>query len=288
MDDAGNVTGAVLADLRDEGEALEGLVAGLEAEAWALPTPAPRWTVAHQIAHLAWTDEQSLLAVTDEPAFRDASQAALASPGTFVDEAAEAGAAQPPARLLERWSSTRAELLRVLGKLPRGRRIPWYGPSMSAAGMASARIMETWAHGEDVADALGVPREPTARLRHVVRIGVRARDFAYAVRGLQPPSGPFRVELEGPGGELWAHGPEDAVQRVTGDAVGFCRLVTQRIHRDDAGVRAEGPDAERWLELAQAFAGPPGEGRPRKEAQSKEAESREAQSREAQSKEGQR
>ncbi|NLU74235.1 TIGR03084 family protein [Streptomyces sp. HNM0575] len=266
-DDAGDVTGAVLADLRDEGEALEGLVAGLDAKEWALPTPAPRWTVAHQIAHLAWTDEQTLLAATDEPAFRDASQAALASPGTFVDEGAETGAAQPPAVLLERWRAGRDELLRVLGELPKGRRIPWYGPSMSAAGMATARIMETWAHGEDVADALGVPRLPTERLRHVVRIGVRARDFAYAVRGLQPPGEPFRVELKGPGGELWTHGPQDAAQRVTGDAVGFCRLVTQRIHRDDARVRAEGADAQRWLEIAQAFAGPPGEGRARKEEQ---------------------
>ncbi|OEU87501.1 wyosine base formation domain-containing protein [Streptomyces abyssalis] len=253
--------------MRDEGEALEGLVAGLDAEAWALPTPAPRWTVAHQIAHLAWTDEQSLLAATDEPAFREASQAALAAPDTFVDEGAEAGAAQPPDRLLERWRAGREELLRVLGGVPQGRRIAWYGPSMSAAGMATARIMETWAHGEDVAEALGVPRDPTQRLRHVVRIGVRARDFAYAVRGLEPPSEPFRVELVGPGGQLWAHGPEDAAQRVTGDAVGFCRLVTQRVHRDDAGLRAEGADAQRWLEIAQAFAGPPGEGRERKEAQ---------------------
>ncbi|QPP08224.1 TIGR03084 family protein [Streptomyces bathyalis] len=263
MDDAGNVTGAVLADLRDEGQALEGLVAGLGAKAWALPTPAPRWTVAHQIAHLAWTDEQSLLAATDEPAFRDAQQAAIASPETFVDEGAEAGAAQPPEELLKRWRAGRDELLRVLGEMPQGRRIAWYGPPMSVASMATARIMETWAHGEDVAEALGVPREPTARLRHVVRIGVRARDFAHAVRGLEPPSEPFRVELEGPGGELWAHGPEDAAQRVTGDAVDFCRLVTQRIHRDDARVRAEGADAQRWLEIAQAFAGPPGEGRAR-------------------------
>ncbi|OEV12229.1 TIGR03084 family metal-binding protein [Streptomyces nanshensis] len=265
MGDAGSVTEGVLADLREEGEALDRLVAGLDAEAWARPTPAPRWSIAHQIAHLAWTDEQVLKAATDEAAFRDDSQVALASPGTFVDEGAEAGAALPPARLLERWRAGRAEVLRVLGELPQGRRVPWYGPAMSAASMATARIMETWAHGEDVAGALGVTREPTERLRHVVRIGVRARDFAYAVRGLQPPGEPFRVELEGPDGQLWAHGPEDAAQRVTGDAVGFCLLVTQRIHRDDADVRAQGADAQHWLEIAQAFAGPPGEGRARRE-----------------------
>ncbi len=259
---AADTAAAVLADLRDEGEALDGLVAEIEAESWTLPTPAPRWTVAHQIAHLAWTDRQSLTALTDEAAFGRASQAALAEPGRFVDEGAEHGAALPPAELLEQWRAGRAELLRALGQVPRGARIPWYGPSMSAAGMATARIMETWAHGEDVADALGVRREPTRRLRHVVRIGVRARDFAYAVRGLQPPEEEFRVELRGVDGELWTHGPAGAGQRVTGDAVGFCRLVTQRIHLTDAGVHAQGPDASRWLEIAQAFAGPPGEGRP--------------------------
>jgi uncharacterized protein (TIGR03084 family) len=132
---------------------------------------------------------------------------------------------------------------------------------MSVASMATGRLMETWAHGQDVADALGVARTPTERLRHVARIGVRARDFAFHVRGLTPPASEFRVELTGPAGELWTYGPEDAAQRVTGPALDFCLLVTQRAHRDDLAVRADGPDADRWLDIAQAFAGPPGQGR---------------------------
>ncbi|MEV8408780.1 TIGR03084 family metal-binding protein, partial [Streptomyces niveus] len=144
---------------------------------------------------------------------------------------------------------------------PPGARFPWYGPPMSAPSMATARLMETWAHGQDIADALGVRREPTARLRHVAWIGVRARDYAYLVRGEQPPTAPIRVELTGPGGELWTYGPEDAEQRVTGPALDFCLLATQRAHRADLAVRAEGPDADRWLDIAQAFAGPAGPGR---------------------------
>ncbi len=95
----------------------------------------------------------------------------------------------------------------------------------------------------------------------MVRIGVRARDYAYVARGLQPPAEEFRVEVAGPDGEVWAHGPADAAQRVTGSALDFCLLVTQRAHRTDVAVYAEGPDAERWLGIAQAFAGPPGAGR---------------------------
>jgi uncharacterized protein (TIGR03084 family) len=124
--------------------------------------------------------------------------------------------------------------------------------------------METWAHGQDVADAVGVVRPPTDRLRHVVRIGVRARDFAFGVHGLTPPSEEFRVELRAPSGELWTYGPEAAPQRVTGPALDFCLLVTQRAHRTDLAVEAVGPDADRWLDIAQAFAGPPGAGRPPK------------------------
>lgn len=127
--------------------------------------------------------------------------------------------------------------------------------------MATARIMETWAHGQDVADALGVHREPSARLRHVAHIGVRARDFAHAVHSLPAPAEEFRVELTAPDGQVWTWGPEDAAQRVSGSALDFCLLVTQRRHRDDCALVAVGPDAERWLDIAQAFAGPPGGGR---------------------------
>ncbi len=252
---------SVLDDLHRESEELDLLVGGLDEEGWRLATPAPGWTVAHQIAHLAWTDRSALLAVTDAEAFAKEVEKAIASPGGFVDEGAEEGAARPPAALLAGWRSGRGALEDSLRAAPAGTRFPWYGPPMSVASVATGRLMETWAHGQDVADALGVTRTPTDRLRHVVRIGVRARDFAFGVRGLTPPEGEFRVELVSATGELWTYGPEDAPQRVTGPALDFCLLVTQRAHRADLAVRAQGPDADRWLDIAQAFAGPPGEGR---------------------------
>jgi uncharacterized protein (TIGR03084 family) len=230
-------------------------------ERWALTTPAPGWTIAHQIAHLAWTDRAALLAVTDADAFTKEVEKALASPDGFVDEGAAEGAAMPPARLLAEWRTGRAALEEALRAAPTGTRFPWYGPPMSAASMATARLMETWAHGQDVADTLGVTRAPTDRLRHVVRIGVRARNYAFGVRGLPAPGEEFRVELLSPAGELWTYGPEGAAQRVTGPALDFCLLVTRRANRADLAVRAEGPDADRWLDIAQAFAGPPGAGR---------------------------
>ncbi|MEU6171386.1 TIGR03084 family metal-binding protein [Streptantibioticus parmotrematis] len=248
----------VLDDLRDEGEELDRLVAGLPEWEWRRATPAPGWTIGHQIAHLAWSDRQAVLAVTAPGTFlREAERARPA----LVDDAAAEGAAGPPADLLRRWRDGRAVLRGTLAEQPPGARHPWFGPPMATASVATARLMETWAHGQDVADALGVVREPTARLRHVVRIAVRTRDFAFRVRGLPPPASEFRVELTAPDGALWAYGPDDSPQRVIGTALDLCLLATRRRHRADLALRAQGPDADRWLDVAQAFAGPPGAGR---------------------------
>ncbi|MER7736551.1 TIGR03084 family metal-binding protein [Streptomyces erythrochromogenes] len=253
---------AVFTDLRDEGRELDSLVAGLPAADWARPTPAPGWTVAHQIAHLHWTDRASLLSLTDATGFGVMVEEALKAPDSFVDDGAREGAGLPPAELLVRWRGTRDTLAQALATASPDTRFPWYGPPMKAASMVSARLMETWAHGQDVADALGVRRTATARLRHVARIGVRARDYAYAVRGLPAPEGEFRVELTAPdGAQVWAYGPPQAPQRITGPALDFCLLVTQRAHRADLDLTATGPDADRWLNIAQAFAGPAGAGR---------------------------
>ncbi|MFP8940174.1 TIGR03084 family metal-binding protein [Streptomyces fenghuangensis] len=272
----GTAADEVLEDLRREGEELDALVAPLAEEAdrrWTAATPAPGWTVAHQIAHLAWTDERSLLAARDPEAFRREAEAVFSDPAavdTHVGDGARRGAALPPGALLALWRAGRRTLAGALSELagrPGRHRIPWYGPPMSPAGMATARLMETWAHGEDIAGALGVRREPTARLRHVARLGVRTRDFAHLVNGLEPPTEPFRVELVPPPaaggapGELWTYGPEGAPQRVGGPALDFCLLVTRRVHRDDTALRATGAAAEGWLSVAQAFAGPPGAGR---------------------------
>ncbi|SUA40912.1 Mycothiol maleylpyruvate isomerase N-terminal domain [Nocardia africana] len=252
---------ALLDDFEAECADLDRLVAPLEPAGWARETPAPGWTIAHQIAHLTWTDEVSTIAATDAAAFAELLREATTKIATFVDDAAAEVATTPPPELLERWRRGRAGLAKALRAVPAGTKLPWFGPPMSPMSMVSARLMETWAHGQDVADALGAERTPTARLRNIAHIGVRTRDFAYTVHGRQAPAEPFRVELTAPDGSVWSWGPEDAAQRVSGSAWDFCLLVTQRRHRDDLPLVATGTDAAEWLTIAQAFAGPPGSGR---------------------------
>lgn len=251
----------VLADLTAEGNLLEGLVAPLDETGWRTPTPAEGWDIAHQIAHLTWTDEAAVVAATDKAAWDELVLGALDDPEGFVDAEAARGAAGSPADLLARWRAARTSLVQTLAAYPEGQKIPWYGPPMSATSMATARFMETWAHGLDVADALGARRTPSDRIRHVVHLGVRTRDFAFSVHGMEPPKEEFRVELVAPSGETWSYGPGEAVQGVHGSAYDFCLLVTQRRNLVDLDLTATGPDAERWLQVAQAFAGPSGSGR---------------------------
>jgi len=253
--------GQIVDDLRAESDELDALVAPLADDRWSAPTPASGWTIAHQIGHLLWTDRGALVAVTDPDAFAEVVAAALADPTGFVDAAADELAAVPPAELLADWRATRAQLHDALLTVDDGRKLPWFGPPMSGPSMATARLMETWAHGLDVADALGVTRPATARLRSIAHIGVRTRDFAFAINDLAPPSEPFRVELRAPDGSTWTWGPPEAAQRVSGSAEDFCCLVTQRRPLRDLDVAACGDDAARWLTIAQAFAGPPGGGR---------------------------
>ncbi|MFJ1752836.1 TIGR03084 family metal-binding protein [Kitasatospora sp. NPDC088134] len=251
----------LVADLLAEGDELDGLVGGLDADGLAVGTPAVGWTVAHQVAHLAWTDRWTLLAATDPEGFAAALGREFTDGLAAVDRGAAEGAGEDPAGLLGRWRAGRAEVARVLAAVPADVRLPWFGPPMKARSMLTARLMETWAHGQDVADALGAERVPTDRLRHVAHLGVRTVGFAFAAHGLPAPDVPFRFELRSPGGELWHWGPEDAADRVSGPALDFCLLVTQRRHRDDLALTAEGDAARAWLPIAQVFAGPPGEGR---------------------------
>jgi uncharacterized protein (TIGR03084 family) len=248
----------VLTDLAAESDDLDRTVSGLAEAEFTTPTPAPGWTIAHQIAHLAWTDWIAHTAITDPDAFL-AQLSSVARSGKFddyVDRAATSYLA-PPAELLARWRSGRTDLAGALLDTTSSR-VVWFGTSMTPTSMATARLMETWAHGQDVADALGRARGFTPRLRNIAHLGYRTFGHSFAAHGRSVPATQVRVELSTPDGDMWTFGPEDTTDRVEGPALDFCLLVTQRRHPDDLAVKTTGSVAAEWLEVAQAFAGPPG------------------------------
>jgi enediyne biosynthesis protein E11 len=252
---------AIYADLIAEGEALDKLVASLEPGQWEWPTPAPGWTIAHQVAHLASVAWLARTAAADPETFKKQTAGAADNFDAAVQALLEPYLALAPQDLLARWRSTRAAAASALASLPAGQMVPWLARPLPAEILASAGIMELFAHGQDIVDAVGAHREYSDRIWALVAFAVRTWDFGYLARGLTPPPEPFRFELTSPSGQLWQFGAEDLAQRVTGPAVDFCLLVTRRRHRDDLAIVAAGQDADHWLDIAQAYRGSPGQGR---------------------------
>ncbi|MGH9035156.1 MAG: TIGR03084 family metal-binding protein [Acidimicrobiia bacterium] len=249
----------VRADLEAECDSLDALVAGLDDTGWGAPTPAEGWTVKDQISHLASVDEWATLAAAEPEAFRTwMATLPVDDADGLVYGPVERARSRSGAEVLAWWREARAGLAGALEGVDPAVRAPWFGPPMAIPTLLTARLMETWAHGEDVAEALGVDRLPTTRLRHVAHLGVRTRAFAYASRGLPLPPVDVRVELTGPSGETWTWGEEAAPDRVRGPVVDFCRVVTRRRTLGDTALVVEGDAAAEWMSIAQAFAGPAG------------------------------
>ena len=258
---------ALLADLDAESRVVADLIAPLDPTDWDRPTPAAGWAIRDQISHLAYFDETTTLAVTDPERFRrDAVELTALGPD-FPDAIAREYAKISTNEVSNWFRHARAELLTAFAGCDPKQRMPWYGPDMSAASAVTARLMETWAHGYDIADALGTRPEPTARLRHIAHLGACTFGFAFTLRGRPVPTTPVRVELAAPDGASWVWGPPAASDRVTGPALDFCLAVTQRRNLADLALDVSGPVAAEWMSIAQAFAGAPGPGRrPRERA----------------------
>lgn len=253
---------AICQDLADEYAALDDMVKDLGDGGWRATTPFFNWTVKDEISHLAYFDRAAFLSATDAAAFAKDMEFMLAG---FTDFDAmhrkvnAVGGGMTSADLLNWWRDERTRLLAAFEALSPDARLPWYGPSMSARSSATARIMETWAHGQDIADALRIHRVGTDRLKHIAFLGVSTFKWSFKNRGLAVPEQPVRVALTSPSGALWAWGPEDVENTVSGNALDFCLVATQRRNAADTGLTVRGDVASQWMRIAQAFAGPPEE-----------------------------
>jgi len=250
-------TGALTAEC-DE---LDKLLAGLTDEQWELPTPAPGWTIRHQVAHLAATFRMAGLAASDPEAFTALMARLDQNFSVNVANALGEYLSDPPEVLFGRWQAERATAVKALSSVPADQTVPWLVNPLPPSVLMMAGMMEAFAHGQDIADALGVQPTRTDRIRFLVAFAVRTWDFGYLAREEPRPDVEFHYELTAPSGAVWQFGPDNASQRISGPAEDFCLLVTRRRHRDDLAVTAVGADAEHWLDIAQAYRGPAGEGR---------------------------
>jgi uncharacterized protein (TIGR03084 family) len=259
----------LLGDLEGEYVDLRRRVAPLSTDdpRWDLLTPADGWMVRDQISHLAYFDGLARRSVTDPISFAKEAKELMDAPGDPMDDHLRRGRSMSGDELLTWWDEEHAAMAVAFAGVPSGTKVPWFGPPMGILSFASSRLMEVWAHGQDVVDVLGIDRPPTDRLRHVAHLGVRTRPFAYAINGRPVPPGRIEVDLASPSGELWRWDVGERIAGedsafVVGEALEFCLVVSQRRNVADTRLVVTGHSAAEWLSIAQVFAGPPGPGRP--------------------------
>lgn len=247
----------LLSDVRAETSVVDGILTGLSPGQWKSMTPAEGWSVGDHVTHLAYFDESATKAAVDAVAFRDHA-AVLESHGpNFSGWVASEYRTMEPAEQHQWFRRARAQLVSSFEGIDPKQKLPWFGPQMSPASSLTARLMETWAHGQDIAEAVQVPYLQSNRIHHIAYLGVRTFNFSFQVHGIPVPDSPVSVRLLAPDGSQWAWGDAHAQDRVEGPAVDFCRVVTQRRSLAETDLIVKGPVATEWLRIAQAFAGPP-------------------------------
>lgn len=253
----------ICSDLLGEYRALADLCETLSAEQWRLRTDFYNWTPWDEVAHLAFFDDTGLQAATEPRRFgveKEALEEELAA-GEEISAITRRrfGHLDGPA-LLTLWRERHEALVSAVARMDPKTRLPWYGPDMSARSFATARLMETWAHGQDIWDVLDRGRGPSPGLRSIAHLGVTTYGWTFVNRKLSVPEPTPFVELTAPDGSRWTWGEPSDHDYVRGPALDFALLVTQRRHRDDTRLHWGGQGAAQWTLLAQCFAGPPAEG----------------------------
>lgn len=248
-------------DLADEQDTLEQILRDLSPEEWSLPTSCPGWSVADQVGHLSYFDRAAAISIGDPERFGkrvvELVRVSQEEGASGVDELTLSTYREmSPDQLLESWRDTREQLRKMAETLSPEQRIAWYGPPMGALSFLTARLMETWTHAQDIVAAAKARYPVTDRLRHIAHLGYRTRNWSYINRGLSAPETEIFIQLNGPGGENWEYGNPAAPDWVKGNALEFCLVVTRRIGLTETGLTFS-PGAREWLEIAQAFAGPP-------------------------------
>ena len=247
-------------DFLDESEALHALLAPLGDRDFETTTQFKGYTIGDVVAHLHHWNVAADLSLRDEAGFRAFLKQIVdgLGRGRPLPEIAREWLGELRGRaLVGEWHRFARELAGRFGAADPKARVPWAGPPMSVRSSVTARLMETWAHGQEVYDVLGALRVDGDRIRNIAQLGVSTFGWTFANRRLEAPAGVPYVRLVAPSGAVWEWNAPSESERVEGSATEFCQVVTQVRSLGDVQLRVVGETARRWMSIAQCFAGPP-------------------------------
>lgn len=244
-------------DFLEESETLYAALADLPEAEWTRATQFKGWTLNDVLVHLHFWNQMADMSLQDPDGFR-------AKFGAMYPEMQKHGMravenADVPLRgaeLCAAWRGVYTDMGARWGDLDPKQRVQWAGPEMSVRSSITARQMETWAHGQEVFDLLGVQRVEQDRVRNIVVLGVNTFGWTYKVNGRNVPDQMPVLSLTAPSGAVWTFG-ENGDNRIEGSAVEFAQVVAQTRNIADTGLNVSGPVATQWMSIAQCFAGGP-------------------------------
>ena len=245
-------------DFLDESEAIYALVKDLDAARLDAETGFKHWTIDAILRHLHIWNMAAYWSLTDPETFRayraEVIGALQRGGGLRPFEKDYLDALAGP-RLIAAWRDFYCDMAREFGAADPSARVEWVGPGMSVRSSITARQMESWAHAQAIYDELGIERNNTDRIRNVVVIGVNTYGWTFKVNGEPAPEPMPHLRLSAPSGGIWEYGEPSAAERIEGLAEEFAQVVTQCRNIADTDLRVTGPNATRWMAIAQCFAG---------------------------------
>ncbi|CAO3419876.1 TIGR03084 family metal-binding protein [Azospirillum doebereinerae] len=253
----------MLPQIRDFDAEVQDLAAVLEplAEAeWDRVTLFKGWTINDVILHLHASDVLAIASARSTEAYaslRADMQRLRASGLSMIEESRLRFPGLRGRDLLDRWRAQADELCDLLVARDPKDRLDWAGPGMSVRMFATARQMETWAHGQEIHDALGLDRIAHDRIENIATIGVKTFGWSFLNRNRSVPDVAPHVALVAPSGRVWAWNEPNERELISGRAVEFCQVVTQVRNVADTKLVVRGDAARSWMAIAQCFAGPP-------------------------------
>lgn len=244
-------------DFRDESSALACQLLPLTDAEFEIPTLFKGWTINNILRHLHVWNIAAGKSLEGDEAFADFMAKLMAGGPAlrFAEREAAYLVGVAGAELLDAWMTGFDDLATRFARTDPKLRLKWVGPDMSAISSVTARLMETWSHGQAVYDVLGVERTNADRIGNIVLLGVNTYGWAFKNRKEEPPGPMPRLRLTAPSAAIWEYGEGNDL--IEGDAAEFCQIVSQCRNIADTSLLVEGPVATRWMAIAQCFAGPP-------------------------------
>ena len=244
-------------DFQDESAALAALLAPLSDVDYDIPTLFKGWTINNILRHLHVWNIAAGKSLDGEQAFSAFLAQLMGGERGLSFNAMESHYLDglSGTKLLAAWRCEYERLAARFAAADPKSRLKWVGPDMSAISSITARLMETWAHAQAVYDVLGVERVDQDRIGNIVRLGVNTFGWTFKNRKEDPPGAMPRLRLTAPSGAIRKYGEGEDL--IAGSATEFCQVVTQCRNVGDTQLQLNGVVAQRWMAIAQCFAGPP-------------------------------